>query len=101
MLLVVHCLDWPQDRPLLVVQGAVPCSWPLLPLLLLVVPLVVQGGGPGSDIFKLVMMVMARGYDPLIVFSFSKRECESMALGLTGLDLNSDTEKQLVEGIFR
>eukprot|EP00775_Hariotina_reticulata_P014149 gene14149-14286_t len=56
--------------------------------------------GPGSDIFKLVTMVMTRGFDPFIVFSFSKRECESLALGLSGLDLNSDTEKQLVEGIY-
>lgn len=57
--------------------------------------------GPGSDIFKLVVMAMSRGYDPLIVFSFSKRECESLALSLGSLDLNSSDEKQLVEGIFK
>lgn len=57
--------------------------------------------GPGSDIFKLVMMVMKRGYDPFIVFSFSKKECENLALSLSGLDLNNQDEKQLVEGIFK
>ncbi|KAF6249314.1 antiviral helicase [Scenedesmus sp. NREL 46B-D3] len=48
--------------------------------------------GPGSDIFRLVLMVMSRGYDPFIVFSFSKRECEGLALSLAGLDLNSGDE---------
>lgn len=57
--------------------------------------------GPGSDIFKLVMMAMTRGYDPLIVFSFSKKECEQLALSLNALDLTSDDEKQLVEGIYK
>uniref|UniRef100_A0A383WJ44 Helicase ATP-binding domain-containing protein n=1 Tax=Tetradesmus obliquus TaxID=3088 RepID=A0A383WJ44_TETOB len=57
--------------------------------------------GPGSDIFRLVLMVMARGYDPFIVFSFSKRECEGLALSLAGLDLNSADEAALVEGVFR
>jgi ATP-dependent RNA helicase DOB1 len=57
--------------------------------------------GPGSDIFKLVVMAMTRGYDPLIVFSFSKRECESLALSLGSLDLNNSDEKQLVEGIYK
>jgi len=44
---------------------------------------------------------MDRGYDPLIVFSFSKRECETLALSLGALDLNSNDEKQLVEGIYK
>lgn len=35
--------------------------------------------GP-SDIFKLVKMIMVRQYDPVIVFCFSKRDCEAQAL---------------------
>lgn len=54
-----------------------------------------------SDCFKLVRMVMERNYDPLIVFSFSKRECESLALGLGHLDTNTPDEKALVEGVFK
>ncbi|KAM1160933.1 hypothetical protein TB2_000075 [Malus domestica] len=32
-----------------------------------------------SDIFKMVKMIIQRQYDPVILFSFSKRECESLA----------------------
>ena len=35
---------------------------------------------PASDIYKLVKMVMARGFDPCIVFAFSKKEVEALAL---------------------
>lgn len=31
------------------------------------------------DIYKIVRMCMERNYDPLIVFSFSKKECENLA----------------------
>lgn len=33
-----------------------------------------------SDIFKLVKMIIQREYDPVILFSFSKRDCESLAM---------------------
>jgi ATP-dependent RNA helicase DOB1 len=32
-----------------------------------------------SDIFKIVRMIADRNFDPVIVFSFSKRECEALA----------------------
>ncbi|RYG50400.1 hypothetical protein EON66_11900, partial [archaeon] len=35
-------------------------------------------GGPG-DLYRIIKLVMERGYDPVIVFSFSKRECEQYA----------------------
>lgn len=37
--------------------------------------------GPSEkpDIYKIVRMCMERNYDPLIVFSFSKKECENLA----------------------
>jgi ATP-dependent RNA helicase DOB1 len=43
-----------------------------------------KGGRPGqageaSDAFKLVQMVVAKGYDPLIVFAFGKAKCEALA----------------------
>jgi len=53
-----------------------------------------------SDISKIVKMIMQRGYDPCIVFSFSKRECESLASQMEKMDLTSDEEKKLVEGVF-
>ena len=36
--------------------------------------------GEESDIFKLVKMLIQRQYDPIILFSFSKRECEFLAM---------------------
>ena len=36
----------------------------------------------------------------MIVFSFSKKECEALALQMAPLDLNDDSEHKLVEGVF-
>ena len=36
----------------------------------------------------------------VIIFSFSKRECEDLAQQMVNLDLNNSKEKKLVEGIF-
>lgn len=36
--------------------------------------------GEESDIFKMVKMIIQRQYDPVICFSFSKRECEFLAM---------------------
>ncbi len=51
----------------------------------------------GSDCYKIVKMIMERNYQPVIVFSFSKKDCEGMALQMSKLDLNTDDEKKLVE----
>lgn len=39
--------------------------------------------GEESDIFKIVKMIIQRQYDPVILFSFSKRECELLAMQVT------------------
>lgn len=58
-------------------------------------------GGSGtqgpSDIFKLVRMILDRRYDPVIIFSFSKRECEAYALQMSKLDFTNDDEKKLIQ----
>lgn len=36
--------------------------------------------GEESDIFKMLKMIIRRQYDPVILFSFSKRECEFLAM---------------------
>ncbi|KAG0569232.1 hypothetical protein KC19_6G075600 [Ceratodon purpureus] len=61
-----------------------------------------KGGAPGepSDMFKIVKMIMQRQFDPVIVFSFSKRNCEENANQMAKLDLNDENEKKLVDGIF-
>ncbi|XXQ38758.1 Helicase ATP-binding domain-containing protein [Plasmodiophora brassicae] len=62
-------------------------------------------GGSGtqgpSDIFKLVRMILDRRYDPVIIFSFSKRECEAYALQMSKLDFTNDDEKKLIQEIFQ
>ncbi|TNN58689.1 Superkiller viralicidic activity 2-like 2 [Liparis tanakae] len=60
-----------------------------------------KGGTRGpSNVFKIVKMIMERNFQPVIIFSFSKKECEAYALQVAKLDFNSDTEKRLVEQVF-
>ncbi len=40
----------------------------------------------GSDIYSIVKMIMERHYEPVIIFSFSKKECENHALHMAKLD---------------
>lgn len=53
-----------------------------------------------GDLFKIIKLVMERGLDPCIVFSFSKKDCEKYALQMARLDFNNDEEKSLVEKVF-
>lgn len=60
-----------------------------------------KGGEKGpSDIFKIVKMIIMKRLNPVIVFSFSKRECESGALQLRNLAFNDDSEKEMVQKVF-
>jgi ATP-dependent RNA helicase DOB1 len=58
-----------------------------------------QNKGP-PDILKILRMIMERKYNPVIVFSFSKRECEQHAQDLAKLDFSSEDEKKLIGQIF-
>lgn len=53
-----------------------------------------------SDLFKIVKLIMDRELDPCIVFSFSKKDCETYALQMAKLDFNNTDEKELVEKVF-
>nr|XP_019937605.1 PREDICTED: superkiller viralicidic activity 2-like 2 [Paralichthys olivaceus] len=60
-----------------------------------------KGGTKGpSSVFKIVKMIMERNFQPVIIFSFSKKECEAYALQVAKLDFNRDDEKRLVEEVF-
>jgi ATP-dependent RNA helicase DOB1 len=54
----------------------------------------------GSDIYKIVRMIMVKHYNPVIVFSFSKRECEAYALQMSTMAFNDDSEKAMVTKVF-
>lgn len=53
-----------------------------------------------SDIFKIVQMIMSKNYDPVIVFAFSKRDCEGLAMQMGKLSFTTEDEKALTRKIF-
>ncbi|KAF9447607.1 antiviral helicase [Macrolepiota fuliginosa MF-IS2] len=62
-------------------------------------------GGPDtkkgpSDISKIIKMIMLKNYNPVIVFAFSKRECEGLAMNMSKFEFNSSDEQDLVTNIF-
>ncbi|KAI9252558.1 rRNA-processing arch domain-containing protein [Helicostylum pulchrum] len=58
-----------------------------------------KNDGP-SDIYRIIKMVMMKNYHPVIVFSFSKKECESNALQMSKLDFNDESERDMVSQVF-
>uniref|UniRef100_A0A1D1YM54 Superkiller viralicidic activity 2-like 2 n=1 Tax=Anthurium amnicola TaxID=1678845 RepID=A0A1D1YM54_9ARAE len=61
----------------------------------------VGSASAGSDIYKIVKMIMERKFQPVIIFSFSRRECEQHAMSMSKLDFNTPDEKDAVEQVFR
>ncbi|XP_009768799.1 DExH-box ATP-dependent RNA helicase DExH10 [Nicotiana tabacum] len=60
-----------------------------------------SASGSVSEIYKIVKMIMERKFQPVIIFSFSRRECEQHAMSMTKLDFNTEEEKEAVEQVFR
>lgn len=58
-----------------------------------------KNDGP-TDIYKIVKMIMMKNYNPVIVFSFSKRDCENYALQMSQLAFNDESEKAMVSKVF-
>ena len=46
-------------------------------------------------------MIKERKFHPVIVFSFSRRECEQYAISMQKLDFNSEEEKTVVNEVFK
>jgi ATP-dependent RNA helicase DOB1 len=46
-------------------------------------------------------MIVLKNYNPVIIFAFSKRECESLALTMSKFEFNSTEEQDLVANIFQ
>ncbi|XP_053622157.1 exosome RNA helicase MTR4 [Plodia interpunctella] len=61
-------------------------------------------GGPRNhsqtNIFNIVKMIMERNFAPVIIFSFSKKDCEAYAMQMAKLDFNTIEEKKLVDEVF-
>ena len=59
-----------------------------------------QSASSKNDILKIVKMCQERNYLPVIVFAFSKKECESNTLALRHVDLTKEDEKSLINEVF-
>ena len=60
-----------------------------------------KGGTKGpSDIYKIVRMIVMKNYNPVIIFSFSKRDCEAYALQMSSMAFNDESEKAMVKKVF-
>ncbi|KAF5706418.1 atp-dependent rna helicase dob1 [Fusarium mundagurra] len=58
------------------------------------------GADSGSDISKIIRMTIKKKFNPVIVFNFSKRECENLAMNISSLSFNDDSEKAMVRKVF-
>lgn len=57
--------------------------------------------GGTSEVYKVVKLVTEKKLDPAIVFSFSKKDCETHALECAKLDLCTEEEKSLITQIYK
>jgi len=58
------------------------------------------GADEGSDIAKIIKMIIKKNFQPVIVFNFSKRECEQMALATSSMKFNAPDEESMVDKVF-
>lgn len=59
-----------------------------------------KGKGATSDLFNIVQLIMTRNLNPVIIFSFSKKDCEKYALDLQREDYTDDVEKDLISQVY-
>jgi ATP-dependent RNA helicase DOB1 len=59
-----------------------------------------RGGGQFADLHRIVKLIMQRNLNPVIIFSFSKKDCEKYALALNEEDYTDDIEKDLISQVY-
>ena len=63
-----------------------------------------KGGAKGGDLLaglqRIIKLIMARNLNPVIIFSFSKKDCEKFALALNREDYTDDVEKDLISQVY-
>lgn len=57
-------------------------------------------GGQFADLSRIVKLIMERNLNPVIVFSFSKKDCEKFALALNKEDYTDEVEKDLISQVY-
>uniref|UniRef100_A0A6U9VSV2 Helicase ATP-binding domain-containing protein n=1 Tax=Pseudo-nitzschia australis TaxID=44445 RepID=A0A6U9VSV2_9STRA len=64
----------------------------------------VAGGKKGGDqmtgLQRIIKLIMNRNLNPVIIFSFSKKDCERFALALKREDYTDDVEKDLISQVY-
>ncbi len=53
-----------------------------------------------SDISKIIRMIIKKNFQPVIVFNFSKREVEALALKISDSKFNSPDQEAMVKHVF-
>lgn len=59
-----------------------------------------KGGGQFDGLHRIIKLIMDRNLNPVIVFSFSKKDCERYALTLNKEDYTDDVEKDLITQVY-
>ncbi len=54
----------------------------------------------GADLNKIIKMIMEKKMNPVIVFSFSKKDVEGYAMAMAKFDLTSEEEKEKIQRVF-
>ena len=54
----------------------------------------------GAELYKIVKMIVDKKFDPVIVFSFSKKEVEGYAIAMSKMDLTDDKQKECITDVF-
>lgn len=54
-----------------------------------------------QEMKKLITLIVSKGLDPCIVFSFSKKECEQYSMALKQCDFNSEEERLQIDHIYK
>ncbi|VDP70964.1 unnamed protein product [Echinostoma caproni] len=54
-----------------------------------------------NNVVQIVRLLKHRSLEPIIVFSFSKKECEIYALQIAKFDFTTEAEKKVVDEVFR
>jgi len=59
-----------------------------------------KGGDQLTGLQRIIKLIMARNLNPVIIFSFSKKDCERFALALNREDYTDDVEKDLICQVY-
>ena len=59
-----------------------------------------KGGDQLTGLHRIIKLIMTRNLNPVIVFSFSKKDCERFALALNREDYTDDVEKDLITQVY-